>query len=155
MGYRDPTMDVRRHIGMPFKFTGIAAYADADPEVAGTFLTTPTEAEVVTGGQTITITLADGTWIDTGFDDVRQAILDAFDSAQAEAGGWDAQLAADGDVTDVVRTSDTVVTITLPAMASYVITADEDITFTPPREAIEGEPESLPQADVISIVAGA
>lgn len=149
MGYRDPAMDVRRHIGMPFKFTGIHSYADALPALSGTFLTTPTEDELVAGSQTIIITLNDGKWIETGFNDVREAIIGAFVSQQSEETGWNAVL--DLNVSTVVRTDDTKVTITLSAQASYDITADEHITFTPPRAAIEGEPESLPLADAIVI----
>ena len=39
-------------------------------------------------------------------------------------------------VTDVVRTSNTVVTVTLPAFASYDITAAETITATVPASAV-------------------
>src|SRR6185436_3159669 len=45
--------------------------------LTGTFLTTPTEGEVITGGQTIIVTLTHGQWVATGaaFDAVRQAII--------------------------------------------------------------------------------
>lgn len=72
----------------------------------------------------------------TVFDDIRQAIINGIDSAQAEGTGWDAVVKAGLPVTAVVRTSDTVVTITLPAFASYDITADETVTATVPAVAV-------------------
>ena len=71
------------------------------------------------------------------FDDIRQDIINGLDSAQAEAAGWDAKKALI-PVSAVVRTSDTVVTITLPAIASYAITANETITATVPSTALAG-----------------
>lgn len=72
----------------------------------------------------------------TPFNDARQAIINGLDSAQAEGTGWDAVVKAGLAVTAVVRTSDTVVTITLPAFASYNITAQEVITVTVPAAAL-------------------
>lgn len=74
----------------------------------------------------------------TVFDDIRQAIINGIDSAQAEGTGWDAVVKAGLPLTAVVRTSDTVVTVTLPAFASYDITADETITATVPAVAVAG-----------------
>lgn len=73
---------------------------------------------------------------ETFFDDVRQAIINGLDSAQSEANGWDIRVKAALAVTDVVRTSATVVTITLDAEAAYDITAQETITVTIPASAI-------------------
>ena len=70
------------------------------------------------------------------FDAERQAVIDGLDSAQAEAAGWDAVVQAGLAVTAVVRISDTVVTITLSAVASYDITAQETITATVPATAL-------------------
>ena len=66
----------------------------------------------------------------------RKNIIDGLDSAQAEGNGWDLVVKAGLAVTDVVRTSDTVVTITLPAFASYNITATESITAKVPATAL-------------------
>ncbi len=54
------------------------------------------------------------------------------DSAQAEANGWDATVKPALVASNFVRTSATVTTITLPAVASYDITAQETITDTVP-----------------------
>src|SRR4051812_28409505 len=74
----------------------------------------------------------------TFFDDVRQNIINGIDSAQAEATGWDAVVKTAIPLTSVVRTSDTVVTITLPAVGTYDITADETVTVTVPATALAG-----------------
>lgn len=71
------------------------------------------------------------------FNDARQAIIDGLVSAQGESNGWNAKRSSI-PVTAVARTSSTVVTITLPAIASYDITADETITATVPATAVAG-----------------
>jgi hypothetical protein len=104
-----------------------------------------TEAEIVAGGETIILTLSQGTWNEntTAFNAARQAMINGMDSAQAEAAGWDAEVKANEVVGAVVRTSDTVVTITLSAAAAYSVTADETITVTIPGALMEGQLESL------------
>jgi hypothetical protein len=71
------------------------------------------------------------------FSSFRRAILNGLDSAQAEGTGWDA-VKTTIDESAVVRTSSTVVTITLPAIPSYDITASEVITDTVPGAALTG-----------------
>lgn len=138
--------------------TGIAVYTSLKGLTAaltGTFLTTPTEAEVVTGGQTIIITLAGSIWVAAGatFNAQRQAIIDGLNSAQSEAAGWNATVRDVMAVTTVARTSDTVVTITLPATAGYSITADESVTVTVPQAAIDLAGSPVVASPVIQIVA--
>ncbi len=72
------------------------------------------------------------------FDVVRQSIINGIDSAQSEGTGWDAVVKAGLATTSVVRTSDTVVTVTLSAFGSYNITAQETITVTVPAGALVG-----------------
>ena len=94
----------------------------------------------MTGGQTIIITLVNDTWVadDGTFAAARQAIIDGLDSAQAEANGWNAEVKAKEVVGAVVRTSNTVVTITLSPAAAYAITLPETITVTVPAAALVG-----------------
>lgn len=105
--------------------------------LTGTSLTTPTEAEMVTGGQTVIITLTGDEWLPSPLfnDTIRQAIVDGF-SGEAIAHGWDVEIGPAIVLANVVRTSDTVVTITLPAAAAYVLAADETITFVCPASAL-------------------
>lgn len=117
-------------------------YSDAAPAtcaLTGT-VTTAAEDDIVTGGRTIILTLTNDTWVTSGatFDGQRANIIAGLDSAQAEATGWDATVKATQGVSGVVRTSDTVVTITLDAQASYQITAPETITVTVPSTALTG-----------------
>ena len=101
-------------------------------------VTTATESDIVAGGKTIILTLTGDTWVASGatFNAIRQNIIDGIDSDLSESGGWDAQVKANQGVSGVVRTSDTVVTITLDAQASYNITATETITATIPASAV-------------------
>lgn len=118
-----------------------AEYAStASAAITGTITPTATEADIVTGGKTIIITLTGDTWVTAGatFDGERANIAAGIDSAQAEGTGWDAVVKAGIDVGDVVRTSDTVVTVTLDAEATYNITATETITVTVPDSAVTG-----------------
>jgi hypothetical protein len=71
------------------------------------------------------------------FSSFRRTILNGLDSAQAEGTGWDAKKTLIAE-SAVVRTSATVVTITLPAIASYDITASEVITDTVPAITLVG-----------------
>lgn len=113
--------------------------------LTGTAIPILSEVNVVDGGKTIIITLSGDTWVAAGatFDAQRQAIIDGLDSAQAEATGWNAEVRDNMAVTDVVRTSATVVTITLPASAAYQITAPETITVTVPADALTGAEEAV------------
>jgi hypothetical protein len=116
----------------------LATFLDATAVITGTATSAITETDIVAGGKTIIITLTADEWVAAGanFDAQRQNIINGLDSAQAEATGWDAKI-RDGLVpTDVVRTSATVVTVTLPVSATYNITAQETITVTVPASAL-------------------
>ena len=107
-------------------------YSDVLPTIAvtGTAIAGGvTEAEIVTGGETLIFTLTNGTW----HTDVVAQLAASYDYADflfgdggSGAGALNTNLNNDGDIaTDVVRTSATVLTITLPALGSYSIAADE------------------------------
>lgn len=107
--------------------------------LTGTITASVTEADIVTGGKTLILTLTGDTWIAAGagsFDLQRQNIINGLTSAQSETLGWNLVVKALQSVTGVVRTSDTVVTITLDAFATYNITAQETITVTIPGTAV-------------------
>lgn len=98
-----------------------------------------TEQDIRDGLDTITLTLLGAEWVAAGatFNAERQAIIDGLVSAQSEAGGWNAVLRPAIPVANVVRTSATVVTITLPAETDYEILADETIEATIPESATD------------------
>lgn len=105
--------------------------------VTGT-VTTATETDIVAGGKTIILTLTGDTWVAAGgtFDGQRQNIINGLTSAQSELLGWNNVVKALQGVAGVVRTSNSVVTITLDAQATYSITANETITVTVPASAL-------------------
>jgi hypothetical protein len=118
-----------------------ALVAPISAAITGTATASITEADIVTGGKTIIITLTNATWKAAGTGPIgstadTQAIIDGIDSAQSEAAGWDAVVRPGIETTDVVRTSATVATITLDAEATYDITATETITVTVPTAAL-------------------
>jgi hypothetical protein len=105
--------------------------------VTGTIIPA-TQASIRAGGQEIVLTLTGTTWVAVGatFNAERQAIINGLTSAQSEALGWNNVVKALQGVAGVVRTSDTVVTITLDAQGTYTITANETITVTIPASAV-------------------
>lgn len=137
----------------------IATISNDAPTVSaaltGTFLTTPTEGEVVSGSQTIIITLTGGSWVASGatFNAQRQPIINGLVSDGAEAAGWNVEVIGALGVTDVVRTSSSVVTITLPAVANYAIDNDESVTVTIPKLAVVGADADIVATPTIDIVA--
>lgn len=110
------------------------------------------EEQIVNGGQQIVITVSNDTWVTAGatFNAQRQNIIDGLTSAQSEATGWNAEVRDKEVVTAVVRTSDTVVTITLSAAAAFDITSGETVTVTIPASALSAA-GSLVGAPSISI----
>lgn len=108
--------------------------------LTGTATSGTTEANIVSGGRTIIITIQGDDWVASGgtFDGQRQNIIDGIDSTQSEGTGWDAVVKATQGVSGVARTSPTVATVTLDAFATYNITAQETITVTVPSTALAG-----------------
>jgi len=90
------------------------------------------------GGKTIIITLTGDTWVAAGatFDAIRQDIINGLDAADATANGWNEVIRDTMPVTAVVRTSATVVTITLPVFPTYAPAATQTITVTVPASAV-------------------
>lgn len=119
----------------------------------GTATASITEADIVTGGKTILLTLTNDTWVTAGatFDAQRQNIIDGLDSAQSETAGWDAEVKANLAVTTVVRTSATVVTVTLSAQSGYDITATETITATIPATALTSSGRAIVSSPTFAI----
>ena len=106
--------------------------------ITGTITASVTETDIVTGGKTTIITLTGDTWVASGatFNAQRQAIINGCTSAQTELTGWNNEVRDNEAVNSVVRTSDTVCTITWTAATSYDITAQEEITVTVPASAL-------------------
>jgi hypothetical protein len=120
------------------KYNELAALAD----LSGTLADLTVEQNIVDGGKVLVITLTNATWVAAGatFEAQRQNIIDGMDSAQSELTGWNNEVRDKEVVGAVVRTSDTVVTITLTASPAYDITVSEAITVTVPGTAYENDP---------------
>ena len=107
------------------------------------------ESHIVTGGEaggfTLKVTLDGGAqWNATlgESDEALAALRAGFASAQTEATGWNAIVQP---AITVARTSDTVLTFTLPASPAYDISAPETLTLQLPPDATSlGHNISLP-----------
>lgn len=73
----------------------------------------------------------------SAFSGFRQSIIDGLVSAQSETNGWNAKR-SQITTSAVIRVSDTVVTVTLPPLVGYNITANEFVTATIPSTAVAG-----------------
>ena len=106
--------------------------------LTGTITASATMADINAGGKTIILTVTGDTWVAEGgtFNAQRQNIINGMTSAQSEALGWNNVVKVLQGVAGVVRTSDFIVTITLDAQATYLITAQETITVTVPGSAL-------------------
>jgi len=140
-------------------FTGstftIIALASSSTLTIGGDLDTDDEAAVRAGGNTITLTLTNDTWVSAGavFDARRQDIIDSIQAGTNETGGWNDEAPQQIALTDVVRTSDTVVTLTLPAIPAYDITINESLTSDIPAEAVVTSIVDITSINSISILA--
>ena len=117
-------------VGVPLKPVAVA--------VSGTATASIDEDDITTGGKTVIIMLTGDTWVTAGatFEAQRQNIIDGMDAAASPANGWNDEVRDKEVVGAVVRTSDTVVTITLTAAALYDVSATETITVTVPATAL-------------------
>lgn len=86
----------------------------------------------------LTLALRPASIATTPFASAIPAIITGLLSAQSETHGWNNAVRSALTSSNVVRTSNTVCTITLPAVSTYSITADETITVTLPASALTG-----------------
>ena len=126
--------------------------------VTGTAAAGLTEADVVTGGKTVIITLTNDTWAATlGADNsVTDAFIAGFDSNQSNGSGWN-NTVRDGSLTfgDVTRDSDTQVTVVLPATAGYDTDSDETITITLDATTLVTSSSDITATPTLSVTAAA
>lgn len=122
--------------------------------ISGTITIGVTETDIVTGGKTLIITLSGDTWIDAGvssFDLQRDEILAGIISAQSETFGWNNIVKPFQSLAGVVRTNNTVVTITWDAFATYNISNSEIISVTVPQTALKKAKTALPASPTFTI----
>lgn len=121
-------------------FRGAPPPPPVSAALTGTVTNTLTNEDVQAGGKTIILTLTEDTWVASGatFNGQRQNIIDGLDSDGSAPAGWDAVVKAGQSVAGVIRTSDTVVTITLDAFPAYSIATPEIVTATVPGTALTG-----------------
>ena len=130
-----------------------AVAGPASASISGTLAFTETTVRV--GAQIVIITLTNDTWVAAGtpFNQQRQNILNGITSAQSEITGWNREVRDKESIVSVVRTSDTVVTVTLSAAPDYDITVAEVITVTVPDEALTTSTAAITGIPTIGVTA--
>src|SRR3990167_483696 len=111
----------------------------ATAAVTGTVITSLTdENSIRNGGHTIIITLTGDTWVATvGADNaITTALIAGITADGDERFGWNLVVRANMVFGDVVRTSATVVTVTLGTEPTFSISEGETITITIPATAL-------------------
>lgn len=99
------------------------------------------ESDIKLGGKTLIITLTNASWVDNITSDtdttIKEALFDGF-KADVEPAQW--ALVVDRlKAGSITKTSASVITITMPAVATYDLTASKQtITVTIPKEAVIG-----------------
>jgi hypothetical protein len=101
------------------------------------------QVELIAGGEITTITLSNDTWVAAGTGPIgstadTQALIDGFDAASSPATAWNDEIRDKEVVGAVVRTSDTLATITWTASPLYEIVANEVVTLTIPVATLTG-----------------
>ena len=84
----------------------------------------PLESEIVTGGETLILTLTNASWINPI---TKATIRGLFTGDHSEANDWDNEVGTILADAGIVRTSDTVLTLTFQAAASYSITSTNEV----------------------------
>lgn len=128
--------------------------------VSGTASDGILDSEIVAGGETIILTLSGDTWAAAGTGPIgstadTQALIDGITAIENEALGWNNEVRDKELTSAVVRTSDTVATITLSAASAYAITDTENITITIPNEVLTTTQVDLPLGTQFQATLGA
>lgn len=113
-----------------------------------------TEQDIIDGGRTLIIKLGGGlTWhANIGSDSAETtALLDGIVGEALNLTDWDSVVRPALNFNHVVRTDAETCTITLPAVATYLVPQPEQITVTPPAAAVVGSSvDLLPRKFVIA-----
>jgi hypothetical protein len=115
-------------IGIAIVCSPAFAFAAGNLAISGTISSSHSEQNIKAGGETLILNLTAGaTWVANVTDS-----LAAISSSFSSSGNWSLVSSAlsSGDFS---RVNDSTLTITLPAVTSYFITADETVTITIPN----------------------
>ena len=119
---------------------GGAAVASA--ELTGLLSDGVSEHDLASKWQDVGINLSNETFVSgTTFNDAKQALIDGFDSANAEEFGWNAIVRDRLSIASITRVSDTRVTIQMQAFGGFAIDLNETITVTLPASILAGASE--------------
>jgi hypothetical protein len=129
--------------------------------IAGTAMPGVSDGDVISGGKTLLLTLEGDSWVATGspFNAVRQDIISGIKASisgvapyVAPVNGWNNEVLTELGPDDLVRTSDTVVTVTLPAVSGYSVAKSETIEVEIPPSALVLSERSLVPLERLLVV---
>ncbi|OIQ58737.1 hypothetical protein MOTE_17290 [Moorella thermoacetica] len=141
-------------IDNPLTFTIVADQAAA---VSGTITPSVTEADIVNGGRTIVITLTNATWApDIATNLTKRELLIGGFSATGDTSQWQTLIDAMKAAAVFTRTSDQVLTITLPPVPGFNLTGEINVSLTVPGSVLSGSysgdtPPDLPVGEAFTI----
>lgn len=156
-GVTDDIIGTSRPQGTNYDIGAFELLSGVTAAITGTATDTIDEDDITDGGKTIIITLTGDTWVAAGatFNAQRQAIINGLDAAASPTNGWNNEVRDNEVVTAVVRTSATVVTITLTTQAGYDITSTETITVTVPNAALVTSGSDITGSPTFTVAAAA
>ncbi len=107
--------------------------------LSGTIEPSVNEDAIRSTSHTIILTVTGDTLVDNSigeFDDARQSLIDQLIADTSQTNGWNAEVVPNIPVGNVARTSATVITITVPAITGYDVSAPETITALMPASCL-------------------
>ena len=117
----------------------VGAWSGPAAVLTGTLADGALENQIFIGQEDVVITLSGDTWeAGQAFNDIRQDIIDGFNSSNNEIGGWNNEVRDKLAVSYVTRDGDKRASIPFPALSGYAIDANETITYTVPASALAG-----------------
>ncbi|PYG89524.1 Ig-like protein group 2 [Ruminiclostridium sufflavum DSM 19573] len=135
--------------------TKITVASNSTAVLSGTLISVPLpETDIVSGGRTLNITLSDGQWVtDIKTNETKRNALFSGLAASMEATMWAKVVSAlkTAGQSAIERTDNYTVSVTLPAVSGYNISADQYITLTIPASCMIGGIANLTLSDTISI----
>jgi len=135
--------------------TQLTITANAAADLSGTlFSSAISETNIVNGGKTLVITLTDGQWVtDIATDTTKRNALFAGLIASTEASEWTKVITALQTAGEyaITRTSNSAITINLPAVTGYNIASNQNVGINIPASSIIGSKATLIAAQTIKI----
>jgi hypothetical protein len=147
----------RQATALPVEITIVPGVAEPTVTATGTLSGGATEVDIRNQSHTLIFTVANDTVVPAGteFDNARQALIDNLISEGSDANGWNVQVVPNIPVTNVVRTDDDIITVTIPQFILYDVLDDEVINMVMPSVMLVTSSAQVPVSPSFTITAAA